>query len=134
MHRRLKTVRYYNRSSSRKVSPITLKRDANFPLLKSSMESSKPSLELPDGKKILLLWCSSRARLPQEPKICKCRRSSMKGEVRMIPTDVTTAVAKRVSKRKGCDCDKECATRQFLEVFTHTMGLFGIAPTHWGFH
>ncbi|GIY67273.1 hypothetical protein CDAR_423661 [Caerostris darwini] len=34
-------------------------------------------------------------------------------------SDVTAAVAKRVSNWKGCDCDKECGTRYFLEVSLH---------------
>ncbi|GIY67281.1 hypothetical protein CDAR_423701 [Caerostris darwini] len=74
----------------------------------NSMESWKPSLELPEGKKIpaALVFFFSGAASPrtkdmQIPEIFHERGCSNDS------SNVTAAVAKRVSKWKGCDCDKE---------------------------
>ncbi|GIY67269.1 hypothetical protein CDAR_423641 [Caerostris darwini] len=78
-------------------------------------------------RKSPLLWCSSfLARLPPEPKICKCRRSSMKG-CSNESSDVTVAVVERVSNGKGCDCDKECASIFFFQF--HSGAEAVISPT-----
>ncbi|GIZ02854.1 hypothetical protein CEXT_416421 [Caerostris extrusa] len=67
-----------------------------------------------------------------EPKICKCRRSSMKGDVRMSHLTSPQLWLKECQSGRGAIVAKSVVLASFLK-FHYTMGLFGIGPTHWGF-